>query len=116
MAARVGCPPQRRQSKNLSKSQEILGAAFALSEGTPSVHVKTPAFSRRNLLCSCSHKTFWIGSAGNLQRHVRARKNAYNQRNLSPPSGREHLGRLAVRFCAPHLLQPAVELLHERSL
>src|SRR5207249_12339269 len=111
MAARVGCPPQRRQSKNLSKNQEILGAAFALSEGTPSVHVKTPAFSRRNLLCSCSHKTFCIGSAGNLQRHVRARKNANNQRNLSLPSGRVHLDWLAVRLCAPHVLQSAAQLL-----
>src|SRR6516225_1590399 len=46
--------------------------------------------------------------------NVRARKDAYDQRNLSLRSGREHLGRLAVRFCAPYVLQPALQLLRYR--
>src|SRR4029077_19240726 len=47
----------------------------------------------------------------NLERHVRARKDAYNQRNLSLDPRRGHLGRLAVRFRAPNILRSAVQLL-----
>jgi len=34
------------------------------SQRTPSAHVKTAGFRRRDLRCSCSHKTFYVGSAG----------------------------------------------------
>ena len=55
------------------------------------------------MLCSCSHKTFLHRFSRNLQRHVRSRKDAYNQRNLSLHPGRKHLGRLRRAFsCALH--------------
>ena len=46
MAARLDCRHVSRQSKNLGKKPQ-----------------KETGFRRRNLLCSWSHKTFYIGSA-----------------------------------------------------
>src|SRR3954453_13677955 len=71
---------------------------------------KSTQLCGQNLPCSYPHKTFYIRST-NLERHVRARKDAYNQRNLSFHPRREHMGRLPVRFRPPNILRPAVQLL-----
>lgn len=61
MAARLDCPPYSRQSKNLGKNQEILGGFCFPEDGAGTLQAME--FSSRDLLCSCSHKTFYIGSA-----------------------------------------------------
>src|SRR3954453_13853400 len=71
---------------------------------------KSRQLSGQNLPCSYPHKTFYIRST-NLERHVRARKDAYNQRNLSFHPRREHMGRLPVRFRPPNIPRSAVQLL-----
>ena len=62
MAARLDCRHKAVNQKILVKIRKFW-SGFCLRR-TPSAHVKTAEFSRRNLLCSCSHKTFYIGSAG----------------------------------------------------
>src|SRR6266576_2769913 len=62
MAARLGCRQKAVNQKMLVKIMNF-GAASALPEDA--VGTCEPAtFSRRDLRCSSSHKTFYIGSAG----------------------------------------------------
>src|SRR5262249_51870804 len=106
MAARVEGRQMAVNQKISVKIKEFLGGFLAL-RSKPTKHVKTAVFIRRNLLCSYSHKTV-------RHRHGRARKDAYDQRNLSLHPRREHMGWFAVCLCAPYVLQPAVQLLRYR--
>jgi len=56
MAARVDC-------SHIAVNQKIL---VKIRKFWRRMQVNTAEFSGRNLLCSCSHKTFYIGSAGIL--------------------------------------------------
>src|SRR5262245_2228269 len=63
MVARVETHLKDVNKKNLIKIRRFWSDCWPAPR-TPSTRMKTAAVLRRNLLCSCSHKTFYVGSVG----------------------------------------------------
>src|SRR4029077_21288148 len=63
MAARLGCRQKTVNQKIFVKITKFW-SRFCPPRGRCRTHVKTAGFNRRRLLCSYSHKTFYIGPAG----------------------------------------------------